>query len=354
MVGSLPMRRLVASNSSKLCSSSMVIVDCGSGYSRVSNFYRSETNLIHATKSGTYIPALHTIMHCPSKSIEWLHQLIDIVKEVDSEATQVMLGATGGVRDLISSGEITTKQVERFKELLATNPELPFKVHFLILSGDDEAKYEFVSAEYCANQCGFVDAQEPKTTATASYGNLGLLSSGGMSSQIFVKGKSLCLPTEVKKGNKMGLKHGMEKGKAAFLEHAKEAIELKLPKNFGGENVLYLAIESLAGVGEKAGMGGGVAVPVVEAIEILSRFIEEKTEEDLLLGEGVGDRTWRAYFHVMTGIVGRLILERLHPDSKVLFAREFEIAEDHILKPSWPLGHAIEKLIHETVPCAVR
>mmetsp|Transcript_36451 Transcript_36451/g.76519 ORF Transcript_36451/g.76519 Transcript_36451/m.76519 type:complete len:355 (+) Transcript_36451:93-1157(+) len=354
MVGSIPMRRLVASNSSKLCSSSMVIVDCGSGYSRVSNFYRSETNLIHATKSGTYIPALHTIMHCPEKSTEWLQQLIDIVKEVDSEATQVLLGATGGVRDLISSGEITAKEVERFQELLATTPELPFKVHFLILSGDDEAKYEFVSAEYCANQCGFADAQEQETTKTASYGNLGLLSSGGMSSQIFVKGKSLCLPTEVKKGNKMGLKHGMEKGKATFHEHAKEAIELKLPKNFGGENVLYLAIESLAGVGEKAGMGGGVAVPVVEAIEILSTFIEKKTEEDLMLGEGAGERTWRSYFPVMTGIVGRLILERLHPDSKVLFAREFEIAEDHILKPSWPLGHAIEKLIHETVPCTVR
>jgi len=292
-------------------------------------------------------------MRCPSKSTKWLQQLIEIVKEVDSEATQVLLGATGGVRDLISSGEITAKEVERFQELLATTTELPFKVHLLILSGDDEAKYEFVSAEYCANQCGFVDAKKQETTTTTSYCNLGLLSSGGMSSQIFVKGVSHCLQTEVKKGNKLGLEHGMDKGKAAFHKHAKEVIELKLPKNFGGENVLYVAIESLAGVGEKAGMGSGVVVPVVEAIEILTSFIEKKTEEDLMLGEDVGERTWKSYFHVMTGIVGRLILERLHPDSKVLFAREFELGEDHILKPSWPLGHAIEKLIHETVPCTV-
>lgn len=313
-------------------------------------------------------------MHCPNKSTEWLQQLIEIVKDLDSEATHVLLGATGGVRDLISSGEITEKEVERFQELLATTTELPFKVHLLILSGDDEAKYEFVSAEYClANQCGFADhakveqetttttdttpadAQDRQetttTTKTSPYGtNLGLLSSGGMSSQIFVKGISHCLQTEVKKGNKLGLEHGMEKGKAVFHEHAKEAIELKLPKNFGGEKVLYLAIESLAGVGEAAGMGGGVVVPVVEAIEILSRFIQEKTEEDLMLGEE-GERTWKSYFHVMTGIVGKLILERLHPDSKILFARHFELGEDHILKPSWPLGHAIEKLIHdETVP----
>ena len=346
MTVSIPMRRLVASTSAKSCLSSMVIVDCGSCYSRVSNFYRSsETNLIHATtsKTGSRISALHTIMHCPNKSTKWLQQLIEIVKEVDSEATQVLLGATGGVRDLISSGEITAKEVERFQELLATTTELPFKAQLIILSGDDEAKYEFLSAEYCANQCGFVDAEEQGTTTTTS--NLGLLSCGGMSSQIFVKGVSLCLQTEVKKGNKLGLEHGMNKGKAAFHKHAMETIERKLPKNFGGENVLYVAIEMLAGVGEKAGMGG-VVVPVVEAIEILSNFIETKTEEDLMLGEEVGDRTWKSYVHVMSGIVARLILERLHPDSKVLFLREFELGEDHILKPTWPLGHAIEKLIH--------
>lgn len=179
--------------------------------------------------------------------------------------------------------------------------------------------------------------------------NLGLLSCGGMSSQILVKGLSHCLHTEIKKGNKLGLDHGMDKGKAAYYTHAKEAIERKLPENFGGENVLYLAIEMFAAVGEKAGTGG-VVVPVAKAIEALTVFIEKKTKEDLLVGEG-SERTWKSYVHVMSGIVGRLILEKLHPESRILFVREFKLGEDHVLKPSWPLGRAIEKLSHETIAC---
>eukprot|EP00555_Chaetoceros_dichaeta_P015406 CAMPEP_0198275380 /NCGR_PEP_ID=MMETSP1447-20131203/64347_1 /TAXON_ID=420782 /ORGANISM="Chaetoceros dichaeta, Strain CCMP1751" /LENGTH=66 /DNA_ID=CAMNT_0043970189 /DNA_START=48 /DNA_END=245 /DNA_ORIENTATION=- len=66
-------------------------------------------------------------MHCPNKSKEWLKQLIEIVKEVEAEATHVLLGATGGVRDLISSGEITADEVERFRDLFTTT-ELPFQV----------------------------------------------------------------------------------------------------------------------------------------------------------------------------------------------------------------------------------
>eukprot|EP00555_Chaetoceros_dichaeta_P008403 CAMPEP_0198255436 /NCGR_PEP_ID=MMETSP1447-20131203/5560_1 /TAXON_ID=420782 /ORGANISM="Chaetoceros dichaeta, Strain CCMP1751" /LENGTH=136 /DNA_ID=CAMNT_0043941803 /DNA_START=125 /DNA_END=532 /DNA_ORIENTATION=+ len=136
----------------------------------------------------------------------------------------------------------------------------------------------------------------------------------------------------------------MKKGKLAFHKHAKEVIERNLPEMFGGNNILYVAIEMFASVGEKAGMCGS-PVPVLEAIETLSSFIDKTTEEDRILGE-YGERTWKTYVYVMSGIVGRLILERLHPESKVLFAREFEVEEDHVLKPSWPLGHAIENLIH--------
>eukprot|EP00591_Stephanopyxis_turris_P013498 CAMPEP_0195508744 /NCGR_PEP_ID=MMETSP0794_2-20130614/1873_1 /TAXON_ID=515487 /ORGANISM="Stephanopyxis turris, Strain CCMP 815" /LENGTH=231 /DNA_ID=CAMNT_0040635795 /DNA_START=352 /DNA_END=1050 /DNA_ORIENTATION=+ len=229
------------------------------------------------------------------------------------------------------------KEVETFQELL-TNMELPFRVTMVILSGEDEAKYEFLSAKYCAEKCGLLSEEEEGMTY------LGLLSSGGMSSQISVKGVSRSLETEVKKGNRLGLEHGMEKGKALFHRHVTEAIEQNIPKNFGGEDVLYVAIEMLAAVGEKAGMGGGVMLPVAAAIQTLSNFIEEKTKEDALLGETV-ERTWKTYVHVMTGIVGKIILGRLHPESRIVFLWKFELGEDHALKPSWPLGRAIEKLL---------
>eukprot|EP00579_Thalassiosira_antarctica_P020826 CAMPEP_0201963210 /NCGR_PEP_ID=MMETSP0904-20121228/9148_1 /ASSEMBLY_ACC=CAM_ASM_000553 /TAXON_ID=420261 /ORGANISM="Thalassiosira antarctica, Strain CCMP982" /LENGTH=284 /DNA_ID=CAMNT_0048509775 /DNA_START=111 /DNA_END=962 /DNA_ORIENTATION=- len=276
---------------------------------------------------GSNIRALHAIMHCPNKTVEWLKQLVDIVREVDAQSTEVLLGATGGVRDLLSSGEITTEEVKRFQDLLATTTELPFKVHLLVLSGDDEARYEFLSAEYCATQCGYFVPTGDQEEGM-EHPNLGLLSSGGMSSQIFVKEVSHCLQTEIKKGNRLGLEHGMDKGMVFFHKHAKEVIERKIPENFGGGNVLYVAIEMFAGVGTKAGMGGSVVgiVPILDAIEILSTFIEETATEDRMLGEE-GERTWRTYVHVMSGIVGKLILQRLHPESKVLFVREFELEE---------------------------
>lgn len=325
------------SSSDKVPLSSTVIVDCGSGYSRASNFYRSsETNLIHATAAVSGIDALHTVMRCPQKLPEWLKRLVKMVKEIDAEATRVLLGATAGVRDLVSSGEIKAEEVERFRDLLATTMELPLEIRLNILSGEDEARYEFMAAKYCVNQCDLIP----------DVCDLGLLSAGGMSSQIFVNGVPYSLQTEIKKGNEMCVEHGMEKGKAEFQEHVKKVIDQNLPENVGSEKVVYVAIEMLAGAGEKAGMGGGAAESVSNAIEILTSFIEKKTKEDRMLGVE-GERTWRTYGFVMSAIVGRLILERLHPESKVLFARNFELGKDHILKPSWPLGHAIEQLIWE-------
>jgi len=320
--------------------SSIVIVDCGSGYSRVSRFHRSSSpstnDLIHATTTGSHIPALHLVIHCPQKSSEWLDRLTTIVAEVDTDTSYVLLGATGGVRDLVSSGGITAEDVERFRELLVTN--LPFVARLVVLSGGEEAGYEFRAAEYCAGRCGFV--------TDGWSGSLGVLSCGGMSSQISVKGVSLCVPTEVKRGNQMGIALGMVEGKAAFYERVKKAVEREVPDNFGGANVRYVAIEMFAGVGNAAGMDGGVVVPVPDAIEKLSCLIEKKTEEDRAFGKE-GDRTWRTYSHVMGGIVARLVLERLHPETEVLFVRNFELGEGHILKPSWALGCGIEKLMHE-------
>ena len=333
--------------SSSFSPRSVIVVDCGSGYSRAARYdLSSETDLIRSSKAGSSIGALHAVLGCPIRSAEWITRLVKLVEEVDPEACRVWIGATGGVRDLIASGDITAAEVGRFREQLLTSDELPFEATLIVLEGDDEARYEFLSAEYCADKCGLSD----RDGGAEADRHLGLLSSGGMSSQIFVGGISRCLQTEIKRGNRLGLELGMEGGMSAFHWHATEAVEQKLPENFGGENVLYVAIEMLAAVGEKAGMGGGVIVPVSDAIETLSDFIKKKTEEDLMLGEEC-ERTWKTYVHVMSGIVGKLILGRLHPGSKVLFLREFQLGEDNFLKPSWPLGHAIEKLMHEAGRC---
>jgi hypothetical protein len=185
-----------------------VIVDCGSGYSRVTRFHRlvvvdgddqqESEPLVRAITTKSNIPALHTVIHCPIKSLEWLQQLVEIVEHVvlpiddDDERTttqKVVIGATGGVRDLISSGEITATELDVFQNLLPTS-NLPFEASLRILSGEEEATYEFLSAEYCARQCGYYAVSEGSTNKSSR--TLGLLSSGGMSSQLFVLWRLRC------------------------------------------------------------------------------------------------------------------------------------------------------------------
>jgi len=321
----------------------MVIVDCGSGYTRASRFHRSPTNRVHATATRCNIRALHHVMSCPCESSEWLRQLAELVDEVDAGATEVVLGATGGVRDLVSSGGITPEELTRFRELLATSADLPFTARLHILGGDDEARYEFLSAKYCATQCDYFS---PTGDIVGSSDlNLGLLSSGGMSSQLFAKGCSLSVPTEIKKANRLGLEHGMEKGLAQVRQHASSVIEHIVPEKFGGRNVLYVAIEMFGGVGQKAGISGSTvgALSVGDAIERLSDFTAKAIADDCT---PECERTWRTYSDVYTGTVATLMLRRLHPEAKVLFLREFEL-EGNVLKPSWSLGYAIANLFQD-------
>jgi hypothetical protein len=323
--------------------SSMVIVDCGSGYSRAARFHRSPvTNLVQATSQPpSSIGALHSVLHCPRASLAWLRELVALVREVDAAATDVLLGATGGVRDRVSAGEIAAEEVARFRRLLATTAGLPFTARLLVLGGEEEAGYELLSAEYCATLCDFVPTGDQGGSQRLT---LGLLSSGGMSSQISAEGISISIPTEVKTLNKLGVKYGMDRGIDLVRRQAKHVIEHHVPAHFGGENVLYVAIEMFGGVGEQAGMSGSTvgAVSVADAIERLSHFVAEAAAEDRTLGNGA--RTWRTYWPVNSGIVATLILQRLHPAAKVVFVREFEPEAGRVLKPTWSLGYAIANL----------
>jgi hypothetical protein len=148
-----------------------------------------------------------------------------------------------------------------------------------------------------------------------------------------------CLETQIKAGNKLGLEHGMKQGMALYSNHVEKAIA-DVPQAFGGTGVFFVAIEMLAAVGEKVGIGG-IAMSVAEAMDSLSKFILEEVEHDQELGDE-HERTWRTYVHVMSGIVGKSILAKLHPESTIMFLREFELGDGHTLKPSWPLGCAIE------------
>jgi hypothetical protein len=213
-----------------------------------------------------------------------------------------------------------------------------YEITLEILSGDDEAKYEHTSAVYSAQLCGYHDENE--------HVKIGLLSSGGMSSQIHFDGLSVSIDTLIKKGNALGEEKGMDHAVDWFRGHIRAEVDRTLVDNFGQHHeheTLFLAIEMFAAVGEKAGMKGQV-VPATDAVNRLEAYVDQLIDADKLL-DSEAKRSWKTYVHVMSGIMSAYILSRLHNEANVLFLRQYQHEPSGAtLKPSWCLGHAISSL----------
>ena len=331
----------------------VVVVDCGSGYSRFANFALLPSGVLQTKRSITHISGLDKVLGENTEvQQKWIQQLKEIVNGLKPyiKKPSVMVGATAGVRESLNAGKINMQDIIEFSNLL-DSLDLPFQTTVRVLSGVDEAKYEYASAIYCMKQCGYA----------ASGMKIGLLSSGGMSSQVCLDDLTVSIDTEVKRGNSMGLEMGMEKAVMEFQARVTSAVDAKLT-NSGlrdEEHVMYLAIEMFAGVGEKAGMKGLRGLTAKTALKKLRLFVEKAIQDDKDANEE-DERTWRTYVHVMTGLMASAVLEHLHPNAEVLFLREFEAEQvesggvmqsvgkelQDSLKPSWSLGYAIEALIH--------
>jgi len=246
---------------------------------------------------------------------------------------KVYIGATAGLRDALSSGATAQSSVDVFEAALAESSAIDATFH--LLTGEEEAKFEHFSAAYCARICGFAD------------GPVGLLSSGGMSSQLVHGDRVVSIPTKIKCGNQLGLELGMEKGTNYYRSTVTSAIDKILPTTqyfVGTDGDMFLAIEMLAAAGEKAGIGGQI-IPIPEAIEALEEYVIMCKKEEVEAGPYVERKTWRSYVHVMSSIAGVKLLSLLNPNSKILFSRTYSIPEsDTPLKPSWALGKALKML----------
>ena len=306
------------------------ILDCGSGYSRLSKFVMSPTtNRIQSTQPSANLPAIHKVLPDPAASKSWLSDLGGLLTTVGCK--KVFIGATAGVRDSIANGSVAEEDVDRFRSML---PSLNFSAELSILSGEEEAEYEFISAKYCAELCGFCTKDD----------DVGLLSSGGMSSQVAWKTVTMSLPTAVKSGNAMGLKFGMEDAVEKYrVQVTTSILDSGIGTDFGGDETIWLAIEMLAAAGEAAGIGGCV-MGVAEAGNVLNEFVVSSVKLD---GERPEDfqRDWRTYVKVMSAVMGVALLSRLRQSSRILFSRQFAIRPEELLKPSWSLGIAVSRLM---------
>ena len=225
----------------------------------------------------------------------------------------------------------------------------------LQLRGEREAVLERHAAVYCARR---------GCPAVAERGlpiiqRIGLLSSGGMSSQLVLPRASsdsplvLSLDTKLKReGNAAVLAHGpsgMDRY-AAFLRDvalaplaaAAEAAAPAAPSL--GQNALVVVIEMFGAAGERAGLGGRL-VPRDEA---LAAF-EATRAAWLVAARAASDEEraawdWRNVVHGTMATQAIAVLATLDESCEFLFARKFTVGlAGAELKPSWSLGLACER-----------
>lgn len=121
------------------------IVDCGSCASRGETFSVRDDGLIYS-ESKFRLPALDEMLRSASASEaseeativqEWIDAL---VAEVDDATSDVVIGATGGLREALDEGAVSDRTVASFRGALeaAFGP----RAHFQVLSGSDEASAE--------------------------------------------------------------------------------------------------------------------------------------------------------------------------------------------------------------------
>jgi hypothetical protein len=176
------------------------MVDCGSGYTRVERFDLAEDGLICCKRNnrsadgkvdGGHMPPLHRVLvQSVEQQTEWL-ELLDSV--TDTEAS-ILIGATGGVRDALATGAIQQQQVTDFRELVQSR--YGGRASFVVCSGTEEARAELEGTRYCVLASPF--AAELGLTGQPAAHSVGLLSSGGMSSQLVTQTHCVSLDSKVR------------------------------------------------------------------------------------------------------------------------------------------------------------
>ena len=155
----------------------VVLVDAGSGYSRCSLYSGAVPLAVPDSASKLPGNALARVIR-DNQDLEFLEGLMEVIKEMNldsaSGGVDVFIGATAGVRSALDDGTVRPCEIDRFTETVKKFFRHPFHGRFEVISGEQEALMEMVSVEHAVNALGLVEAGSP----------LGLISSGGMSSQV--------------------------------------------------------------------------------------------------------------------------------------------------------------------------
>lgn len=319
------------------------IVDCGSGGTRVETFAKAEEGCVkwvqHISLEPQEVPSsvCKLLARRNTKEQEkWIKALEEAVSKVNH--APVTLGCTAGVRSRMVSGEIVESEVNNFFKAVRRSLQKSCKrsVKCFILTGEQESLFEYLSVEYCMSK--LPEAMGAKTDA------LGLLSAGGMSSQLYYAGNSQSLPTILTTAHKWILDLGHEEGLVKYSQYLKETCVVDL-NHQGKLKGIFVGIELLAEVGRSIGVakrlvkvGRVQSILKMEVENFKSRMSKVPPSEYKLLH-------WKDAAKGTGPLLTLHLLESLHPESLILLTNTFKIDNGYELKPTWSLGLYIQDQI---------
>lgn len=310
-------------------------VDCGSGSSRTSCFGVRTNGQVHRIGKFKVLPSpgdaefpssLCSLLALRSEEhqLRWIAALKAGLAE--HPLAPVTIGATAGVRHKMEQGQVSMADAERFFELVRSRLG-GREVSCTVLTGEEESRFEFLAVKYC------IGLKMPERSAKAA--ELGMISCGGMSSQLYFKGNAVSLPTVLSLAHSWMLKEGPEKGLMSYKEYLETECGVDLLADQSG---LFVGIELLGEPAKLAGFEGKEVSPAEAAKALKARIEVSKEELTNTPKEEFKKMTWQ-HVSVLTAPVLLLhFVESLHPDSTVLVTRSFEFSESHWLTPNWVLG----------------
>uniref|UniRef100_A0A7S2J9L0 Uncharacterized protein n=2 Tax=Haptolina brevifila TaxID=156173 RepID=A0A7S2J9L0_9EUKA len=269
----------------------------------------------------------------------------------EGDGSRVILGATGGVRELFESGRIDRSSIDRF--IAALRDKVGPNVEFSVLSGDMEAQCELLATRFIFGRL------------LSSHGQINLLSGGGVSCQ-FALGQpaspelySVNLPLEEAQQRLQAAAHDRRARTAEevyasykkMLESQAWQMTPSLPSRFSGT---FVGINLHWHVAKYIGCCDAL-LTVTQMIGLIDECIP-----GLLSRRGLGwERAvdcWaeKAETHWVIGASTSLrlkaILERFEPGSLIYFATTLPEGGDsdsgqwrdaHATAVSWPVGKMI-------------
>ena len=379
----------------------IIFVDAGSGFTRLFAYYITEENKVRRVRSEIpkRLPPIISALNQthPLTHDEFIDQLlleIQVVEKlleqenvvvVNAAAPAVIVGATAGLRNALVDGTVKEEDVNKLQ--IRLKERIP-RSSFLVVGGEEEARHELTSVQYC-----FAAAYPEEA------GQAGMCSGGGMSCQLAIPAGDgredgredatredatrdaipLCvsLPYCLKTANK-ACEKASKIGPGAdallgcvdnFCQQISDVSAATRGKILGHHEALvseekknkddsymynqprpFAAIEMLGNY--LSPHVGNEIMNLDQARGRLLGFVagwKEAVRQTTPMGREEWD--WRAYATVLTAYEGLAMLEMLPCGSTICFSNGFAVEKGtkELIKPSWSLGVYIDMLREQDV-----